>query len=709
MIVALFIGAAVGLFFGERVAWMGVIGNAVILLMQMTVFPYIVVSLIGGIGSLKAETARMLFRRSGVVLVSLWLLGIVVIFLMPLTFPEVEAASFFSTSSIEDPEPVDYFKLYIPANPFESMAAGYVPAMVLFSLSMGLALIGMEGESKDNVISFMSTSTEVFSRITRGLIQVLPVGIFAMSASAAGTMGVEEFANLQVYLISTILLCGLLAFWVLPWVIACLTPIGYFDAMRISRAGVVTAFATGNVFIVLPVIVEECKQIMRERVNLGEEGEIMIDVLVPIAYSFPNIGKLTVMHFVLFAGWYLGRPVELSELPGLGISGLFALFGSVYVAIPFMLDLVKLPADIFQLFVMSGFITGKFGSMVSVVNLFALTLISVSLFQRVLKIGLQQWIRLGVGVAAGVVVLVGGTRIGLEVFVDEAPNTDEIIANMSVAEDVPRKVSRSFPVPGESDERPIADIRDIKNRGVLRVGYRPSNVPFSYYNNRGELVGFDIELAALLAADLEVGIEYIPFRNDHMADGLDRGYFDIGVSGLAMNVSDMQSVRYTTPIMELNRSLVVADHRVKEFATRELMLDHSPFTMAYVEHDDLVRRVSHRFPNVTFEQIENYRAFFKQKPGLYDALLISAQAGSAWTLFFPDFGVTAISKDASYPIAFAVASTNHELVGFLNDWLAVQRSNGQQNRIHDYWILGRGAKQKTARWSVIRDVLGWVD
>ncbi len=142
MLVALVLGVIVGFFFGEMVAWMNVIGNGVIPLMQMTIFPYIVVSLIGGIGSLCREAAGMLFRKSGVIML---LLGLVVIFLMPLAFPEVESASFFSTSSIEEPPPIDYDKLYIPANPFEAMASGYVPAIVLFSISMGLALIRMEG------------------------------------------------------------------------------------------------------------------------------------------------------------------------------------------------------------------------------------------------------------------------------------------------------------------------------------------------------------------------------------------------------------------------------------------------------------------------------------------------------------------------------------------------------------------------------------
>ncbi|MGS0727890.1 cation:dicarboxylate symporter family transporter, partial [Shewanella sp. 0m-11] len=38
-------GIAAGLFFGEMLAWMSVIGDAFIKLLQMTIIPYIIVSL----------------------------------------------------------------------------------------------------------------------------------------------------------------------------------------------------------------------------------------------------------------------------------------------------------------------------------------------------------------------------------------------------------------------------------------------------------------------------------------------------------------------------------------------------------------------------------------------------------------------------------------------------------------------------------------
>jgi len=30
------------------------------------------------------------------------------------------------------------------------------------------------------------------------------------------------------------------------------------------------------------------------------------------------------------------------------------------------------------------------------------------------------------------------------------------------------------------------------------------------------------------------------------------------------------------------------------------------------------------------------------------------------------------------------------------------------DRAYDYWILGQGAVVKRPRWSIVRDVLGWV-
>ena len=41
------------------------------------------------------------------------------------------------------------------------------------------------------------------------------------------------------------------------------------------------------------------------------------------------------------------------------------------------------------------------------------------------------------------------------------------------------------------------------------------------------------------------------------------------------------------------------------------------------------------------------------------------------------------------------------------DWVA--DSAGIIDETYDYWVLGQGAQSHEPRWSIIRDVLGWVD
>ena len=77
---------------------------------------------------LSLEDAKNLALKGGGVLLVLWGIGVIVLLLSPLAFPDWPSASFFSTSLVEETKPIDFLQLYIPANPFASLANGVVPA-----------------------------------------------------------------------------------------------------------------------------------------------------------------------------------------------------------------------------------------------------------------------------------------------------------------------------------------------------------------------------------------------------------------------------------------------------------------------------------------------------------------------------------------------------------------------------------------------------
>jgi len=145
ILIGLTLGLIVGLFLGEKASPLAIVGRAYIGLIQMSILPYMVVALMLGIGSLSYGKARNLAITGGIVLVASWFLAFTFVFLLPLAFPSIEAGSFYSPSLVEVAE-VDFIDLYIPVNPFSSLARTVVPAAAVFSIAFGIALIGVENK-----------------------------------------------------------------------------------------------------------------------------------------------------------------------------------------------------------------------------------------------------------------------------------------------------------------------------------------------------------------------------------------------------------------------------------------------------------------------------------------------------------------------------------------------------------------------------------
>ena len=80
-------GIGCGLFAGEYAARLNVVGDAFIGLLQMTVLPYIVVSLIANVGRLSPEQAQRLLRVGGILLLISLAIGTIALLSFRCRFP----------------------------------------------------------------------------------------------------------------------------------------------------------------------------------------------------------------------------------------------------------------------------------------------------------------------------------------------------------------------------------------------------------------------------------------------------------------------------------------------------------------------------------------------------------------------------------------------------------------------------------------------
>ena len=309
-------GILLGLFVGDHAAVLQWAADGYVKLLQMTVLPYVTLSIIAGLGALKMADARALAVRAGAVLAGIWLLALTFALLVPLTFPRVENAAFFSSSLVEPPAPFDFVSLYIPANPFYSLANNIVPAVVLFSVIVGVALIGVPG--KEAMLAPLAIAITALARATRAVVRLTPYGLFAIAATTAGTLSLEQLGRLQLYLVAYAVVALLFALWVLPGLVAALTPIRVRDIFAVTRNALITAFVAGDLFIVLPVLIASSQTLIGAAGLASPPESDLPEVIVPASFNFPHAGKLLSISFVLFAGWFADAAGLTHLLPATG-------------------------------------------------------------------------------------------------------------------------------------------------------------------------------------------------------------------------------------------------------------------------------------------------------------------------------------------------------------------------------------------------------
>ena len=710
IVIGLSAGIACGLFFGEICGGLSIIGNAYIALMQMTVLPYIVLALIVNIGSLTLDTARHIATRAAVVMPALWGISIAVILLMPQALPEWKTGGFFSTSLLNPPDNVDFLSLYIPANPFRSLSENLVPAVVVFCICVGIAFIGIT--RKESVIEPLRVMLDAMSRVTLWIAKLTPYGVFAIAASAAGTITVNEIGRLQAYMILYISAAVILSFVVLPLAVTAVTPFTYREILNSSRSALLTAFAANNYFIVLPLLIENLKQLYRNHGMGGEDVEGAIDITLPIGFPFPNLGRLLALIFIPFGAWFVGRPLEALQYPMLAVTGLPSFFAKVTVAVPYLLNQFHLPADLFHLFLLSGIINGHVSSMVGAMHLFTFTAITAAVVTGKARFHGRRSVTAFMATVLLVVVSMVATHSYLGWFFSRAAGQTNLIENMQkIADPAPMNtLDEAVPNP-----QPLQDgqsrLDRIRERGAIRVGYLTDNLPFSYLNADSEVVGFDIEMAHQLAIDLNVTLELMPFGHpDNIVHHLAQDHCDVIMSGIAASPSQFLEVAFTRAYIELTPALVVPDHARNEVDTLNELLRIKNFRLGVVNDENLMRLVERRLPTAEAVPIPRVAAFFEAETPPTDGLIISAEAGSAWTLIYPEFQVVLpFRKGTAWPLGYATAPGDDEFLRFLDLWIDLMRDMGFVSRLRDHWILGRTAVPLSPRWSVIRDVLHWVD
>ena len=100
-------------------------------------------------------------------------------------------------------------------------------------------------------------------------------------------------------------------------------------------------------------------------------------------------------------------------------------------------------------------------------------------------------------------------------------------------------------------------MKTIQERGEIIVAMEGTWSPWTYHDENDELVGYDVEVAKLIARELGVEAKFVEGEWDGLLGGLESGRYDIMANGVEITEERAQKYDFSEPYGYIHTALIV--------------------------------------------------------------------------------------------------------------------------------------------------------
>jgi len=368
ILIAVILGIFTGLFFGPLCSALIPVATAFNMLIQMVILPYILFSLIHGIGSISINIGKKLLKYGLPCLIAIWALVMFVLFAVQQLIPDPNASSIFisaATTGIKLSQEI--LQILVPENPIYDFANNIVPAIAVFGLIVGFAL--MQIPNKQSLCDVVDKMNKVIEKILSWLVIISPIGAFAHLAIAFGTIRFENLYKLEFYVVCFITISLFVTFWILPLLLSGLTSLSYRDVLKIFGSVCLVPFVTALSTLAIPFLNNYLLRLSKKH-ETHEHFHENSQTVLPLAFSFGQAGNCVILFFIFFLTFYYRHPIEGAEKVILSFLSLPISIGTSYnsiSAIAFLIEQFKFPPEALELYTETSSITANFQVLMSAI------------------------------------------------------------------------------------------------------------------------------------------------------------------------------------------------------------------------------------------------------------------------------------------------------------------------------------------------------
>ena len=240
------------------------------------------------------------------------------------------------------------------------------------------------------------------------------------------------------------------------------------------------------------------------------------------------------------------------------------------------------------------------------------------------------------------------------------------------------------------------DLQDVLNTGTLRVGVTLF-APWAERGADGELIGFEVDVARQIAADMGVKAVLLPYDVDRLIPALESGEIDLIAAGLTITPERALHVNFSNPYAE--SGIALATHLERTAAVTDVTaLNNESFTIAAVEGSVGVQLARRLWPRARVQ-------VFASAEQATDALLAGEVHGYVEDEPVPTFLALENPGIIDVPMArpllasragFAVNKGDPDFLAFLNAWITAREADTWLPTTTSYWFKSLAWREQLA-------------
>ena len=232
-----------------------------------------------------------------------------------------------------------------------------------------------------------------------------------------------------------------------------------------------------------------------------------------------------------------------------------------------------------------------------------------------------------------------------------------------------------------------ADIYDsIMNSGTIRIGVNTDSRPFAFYNEKNELVGYDIDLAKYITEYLigsSKNIKFIPVTPNNRLMKASTGEVDIVIATLTITPQRQQIIDFSIPYDTAGQALLV-----RSSSKITSVGDLSGQNVGVIWGTTAEKNMTSLMPSANIVGFKSYNeAYNSLKSGKIDAITSDDTILNRFVM--NDNQVTLLPKRYSrepYGIGFRKGRGSDKLKKALDNAILDLKQKNVISRIHKKWL-----------------------